>query len=291
MRRTRATSVPVLVCALALYLVVSAASSAEAVPRRQSGTVGVACVPTVGHPAPATSSSPPFAAVLQAPRPAGWVDEDLFLSCSSPEITYTTAVFVRAPADSARASGIVAVDPLHSAGIWGMQTLLQPYFVAHGDVHIGVVASHDTVELVKRANPTRYASLDIPATPDATNEILAGVGVLLHQRPESLVPGVRVHDAILGGWSQTAVVTRSFISSPEMTPSISFTEVLPPYKDRPLALAASIRAMAWDVWVWPGIRNGLITPLASAALIWDEYIMPSPSTELALLCEEDRPTL
>jgi hypothetical protein len=109
----------------------------------------------------------------------------------------------------------VAVDPLHSAGIWGMQTLLQPYFVAHGDVHIGVAASHDTVELVKRANPTRYASLDIPATPDATNEILAGVGVLLHQRPESLVPGVRVHDAILGGWSQTAVVTRSFISSPE----------------------------------------------------------------------------
>jgi Alpha/beta hydrolase domain len=204
-----------LVCALALNPVVLAASAAGAVPDRESGTVGVACVPSVEHPAPATDSSPPFAAVLQAPRPAGWVDGDLFLSCSSPAITYTTAVFVRAPADPARASGIVAVDPLHSAGTWGMQTLLQPYFVARGDVHLGVAASHDTVELVKRANPTRYASLDVPATPDATNQVLAGVGALLHERPESLLPGVRVRDAILGGWSQTAVVTRSFLSSPE----------------------------------------------------------------------------
>jgi len=96
-------------------------------------------------------------------------------------------------ANPSRASGVVAVDPLHSSGIWGMQTLLQPYFVAHGDVHVGVAASRDVVErLVKGANPARYASLDVPATPEATNEILAGVGALLHQHPGSLVPGVRV---------------------------------------------------------------------------------------------------
>ena len=88
--------------------------------------------------------------------------------CSSPAITYKTAVFVRRPADASRASGVVAVDPLHSSGIWGMQTLLQPYLVAHDDVHVGVAASRDVVErLVKGANPARYASLDVPDTTDA----------------------------------------------------------------------------------------------------------------------------
>ena len=68
---------------------------------------------------------------------------------------------------------------------------------------------------MKGANPTRYASLHVPATPEAPNEILAGVGALLHQHSDALLPGVRVKSAILGGWSQTAVATRTFIGSPQ----------------------------------------------------------------------------
>jgi hypothetical protein len=193
-----------------------AVTRVAASPSGRSGIHGFACVPTVEAPAPVTESSPGFVGVLQADLPSGWVDEEFFVSCSSPGITYRTAVFVRRPADASRASGVVAVDPLHSSGIWGMQTLLQPYFVAHDDVHVGVAASRDVVErLVKGANPARYASLDVPDTTDAPNEILAGVGALLHQHPDSLLPGVRVKSAILGGWSQTAVVTRTFISSPQ----------------------------------------------------------------------------
>jgi hypothetical protein len=172
-------------------------------------------VPTVEGPVPVEPGSSTFVAVLEADLPSGFVDQEFFVSCASPAITYKTAVFVRRPSAAARASGVVAVDPLHSSGIWGMQSLLQPYFVAHGDIHVGVAASHDVVEgLVKAANPTRYASLDVPATPEAPNEILASVGALLHQRSDPLLPDVRVTSAILGGWSQTAVVTRTFISSP-----------------------------------------------------------------------------
>jgi hypothetical protein len=177
---------------------------------------GFGCVPTVDGPVPVTPSSPGFVAVLQAPRPAGWIDQEFFITCSSPEVGYKTAVFVRRPAKPRRASGVVAVDPLHGLGLWGMQTLLQPYFVAHGDVHVGVAASHDVVErLLKGADATRYASLDVPETPAATNEVLAGVGALLHQDPDALVPGFRAKTVILGGWSQTAVVTRNFIGSPQ----------------------------------------------------------------------------
>jgi hypothetical protein len=180
--------------------------------RQLTRSSSLACVPTVDGPIPADPSSPGFVAVLQADLPSGFVDQEFFISCSSPDRSYKTAVFVRRPATASHTSGVIAVEPLHSSGIWGMQT----YFAAHNDIHVGVAASNDVVgNLVKKANPTRYASLDVPATPDATNEVLAGVGALLHQRRDPLLPGVRVKSAILGGWSQTAVVTRTFISSPQ----------------------------------------------------------------------------
>jgi hypothetical protein len=182
--------------------------------RASSGTGASVCVPTV-EPVPITPSSPGFKAVFQPDLPTGWIDEEFFVSCSSPGLAYKTAVFVRRPADPRRASGIVAVDPLHSVGLWGMQALIGSYFFAHDVVQVGVAASNDAEHVLKGANPTRYASLDVPSTPDAPNEILAGVGVLLHQKPRSLVSGARVHSVILGGWSQTSVMTRTFISSPQ----------------------------------------------------------------------------
>ena len=190
------------------------ASAAEA--SKSASTTSGICVPTVDGPIPPAQSSPEFAAVLQAPLPPGYVDQEFFASCSSPAVDYETAVFVRRPDAARKASGTVAVEPLHSSGIWGMQTLLQPYFVAHGDIHVGIAASNDVVErLVKSANPQRYAPLHVPATPDATNEILAGIGALLHERNDPLLGGARVTSTILGGWSQTSVVTRAFISSPQ----------------------------------------------------------------------------
>jgi hypothetical protein len=217
-----------------------AASSVGKGSHRGPRIVGFSCVPTVQAVPGPTAASPAFTAVLQAPLPADWVDREFFISCSSSAISYKTAVFVRMPADSRRASGVVAVDPLHSAGIWGMQSLLQPYFVARDDVHVGVAASHDVVErLLKGANPTRYASLTVPDSPDATNEILAGVGALLHRRRDSIVPGVHVKAAILGGWSQTAVVTRSFISSPQSRATIGGHRVYDGYFPGQAAVGSS----------------------------------------------------
>jgi hypothetical protein len=216
-RDRRRLFLALVVCCALVSAGVSIAAGAAGVSRRaSSGTTNLACVPTVEGPVSVEPGASTFVAVLEAPLPSGFVDEEFFVSCASPALTYKTAVFVRRPAAASRASGVVAVEPLHSSGIWGMQTLLQPYFVAHDDVHVGVAASHDVVErLVKGASPTRYASLDVPDTPEAPNEILAGVGALLHRQPDPLLSGVRVKSAILGGWSQTSVVTRTFISSPQ----------------------------------------------------------------------------
>jgi hypothetical protein len=201
---------------LAMAAIVVPSATAEAAPHAPSRTAGFACVPSVEGPIATTDTSKPYTAVLQYDLPPGWVDEEYFVSCSSPAITYKTTVIVRKPETPRRASGIVAVDPLHSAGLWGLMTLLQPYLVENGDVHIGVVASNGPLEsFVKASDPARYASLSIPTTPDAPNEVLAGVGALLHQRPKALLGDIKFKDAILGGWSQTAVVTRTFISSPQ----------------------------------------------------------------------------
>jgi hypothetical protein len=237
----RTTFVALLAC-LCVALGLPQAAGASFGPRAgtRTGVAGFACVPSAQTAAPATAESPSFTASLQASLPTGWVDREFVISCASPGLTYKTAVFVRMPADARRASGIVAVDPLHSAGIWGMQTLLQPYFVARGDVHVGVAASHDVVEhVLKGANPARYASLDVPDAPDATNEILAGVGALLHRHPDLIVPGVRVREAILGGWSQTAVVTRAFISSPQSHATIDGHRVFDGYFPGQAAVGSS----------------------------------------------------
>ena len=184
----------------AIAAIVAPCATAGAAPLGPAGTAGSACVPTVEGPIATTDTSKPYTAVLQYDLPPGWVDEEYFVSCSSPAITYKTAVIVRKPETPRKASGIVAVDPLHSAGLWGLMTLLQPYFVENGDVHIGVVASNSPLEtFVKPSDRARYASLSIPSMPDAPNEVLAGVGALLHQRPKALLGDIKFKDAVLGG--------------------------------------------------------------------------------------------
>jgi hypothetical protein len=179
------------------------------------------CAPSVHGPVPVTAASQPYMPALVPPLPAGWVDQEFFVSCASSQITYTTAVLVRRPASPHRASGIAVVEPLHSGGIFGVLTNTQPYLVAHGDIHIGVAANTDVVQrLVKAADSSRYAALNVPASADAENEILAGVGALLHQPHDALLPDLRITDAILGGWSQTSVQVRGFLASADATATV-----------------------------------------------------------------------
>jgi hypothetical protein len=205
-----------------LPLLATPAGSAGPAPAGSSAMVaGFDCVPSVEGPVAVTTTSQPFRPFLLPSLPRKWIDQEFFVACSSSRITYKTAVWVRRPLNPRRTSGIVVVDPLHSLGILGVLTNVQPYLARHGDVHVGVAANSVALGLVKAANPTRYASLHVPTTtPDAENEILAGVGALLRRHPGPLAPGAHVRLAILGGWSATAVEVRGFISSPGGTATV-----------------------------------------------------------------------
>jgi hypothetical protein len=216
---------------LALPLFATAAASAGRVPAVSSAKIaGFGCVPTVEGPVAVTPASQPFRPFLLPTLPRNWTDQEFFVACSSPHITYKTAVWVRRPTNPRRASGNVVVDPLHSLGLLGVLTNVQPYLARHGDVHVGVAANNVALEtLVKAANPTRYASLHVPATADAENEVLAGVGALLRRHPGPLVPRVHVRHSVLGGWSATAVEVRNFISSPGGTATVGGRRVYDGY--------------------------------------------------------------
>jgi hypothetical protein len=232
---------------VAVSIVVAVSSLAVTSAVAASGSKGIACVPTVDA-APITASSPGFKAVFQPDLPTGWVDEEFFISCSSPDLTYKTAVFVRRPEDVSRASGVVAVDPLHSLGLWGMQALIGKWFVARDIVQVGVAATSDSLDRVlKGAIPNRYDSLSVPATDDAPNEILAGVGALLHSRPRALLSGARVKSVILGGWSQTSVMTRSFIGSPQAKATIDGKRVFDGFFPGQAAVGSSGRSQVQRV--------------------------------------------
>jgi hypothetical protein len=226
--RSAGVAVAVIVATIGFGL--APASAKEPTSRRIHAAGGDVCAPSVQGPVSVTATSQPYMPALVPPLPSGWVDQEFFVSCSSSQITYTTSVSVRRPANAQRASGVAVVEPLHSGGIFGLLTNTQPYLVAHGDIHIGVAANTDVVQrLVKSADPSRYAALNVPASDDAENEILAGVGAVLHEQHDALLPGVRITRAILGGWSQTSVQVRSFIASSDAAATVGRRRVYDGY--------------------------------------------------------------
>jgi hypothetical protein len=106
--------IAMLIVGVVTALAVPAAFAVSAPP---GAVEGFSCVPTVEGPIPVTDASKPYAAVLQYDLPAGWEDEEYFVSCSAPTISYKTTVIVRKPMNPRQASGIVAVEALHSAGL------------------------------------------------------------------------------------------------------------------------------------------------------------------------------
>jgi len=211
---------------------------------------GFSCIPEVEGPVPVTAASHAFQALLMPTLAPGWIDQEFFISCTSAQITYKTSMYVRRPANAHRASGHVVVEPLHSGDLFGVLTNTQPYLVAQGDVHVGVAANNDVVNrLVKSASPDRYATLQVPDTPDAENEILAGVGAVLHQTSNPLLDGIHVTDTVLGGWSQTSIQVRDFITAPSGTATVNGSRVYDGYYPAQAAVGSAAVGPIPDVGV------------------------------------------
>ncbi|PYS27479.1 MAG: hypothetical protein DMG11_16230 [Acidobacteria bacterium] len=133
---------------------------------------------------PATADSFPFLAANRVQEVVdlaklGYVEEEFVISgtanvynwgtdgnltVKTANAPYTTRILVRRPANAAKFSGNVIVEPLENtrrfdwAFLWAIS---HDYFTEHGDAWVGVTHNPQAIEALKTFNARRYASLSL----------------------------------------------------------------------------------------------------------------------------------
>src|SRR5713226_8779705 len=141
-------------------------------------------VPLATGPIAVTAESYPFMAARRAQElvdleKLGYIEEEFFisgaanvydwnvdasLSVRTANAPYTTRILLRRPANPARLSGTVVVEPLNNARaydwafVWAYS---YGYFAEHGDAWIGVTHMPAAIAALKKFNATRYAPLSM----------------------------------------------------------------------------------------------------------------------------------
>lgn len=208
-------------------------------------SVSAACAQVVAakisSPIPATPQSQPFRGANEQPVagpglpipdliPFGYVEEEYFVSGTVDGKPYATSMLVRKPKDPRKFSGLVAVETVHAQGaipFWGAKQVWM------GGGHGWVAVGSQRVALeqhVKKANPQRYASLQLPeapapaaGTPPAgplgggaqdliSQAIMTQVGALL-KGPDGPFKRMKVRYLVMGGASQTGGTTLRYIQN------------------------------------------------------------------------------
>jgi hypothetical protein len=147
----------------------------------QSATPAPAAVRVVG-PLPVSPESYPFGGADRTRIPedlkkAGYVEEEFLFSgvanvydwpadgparVRTANAPYTTRVLIRRPANRARFSGNVILEPLNPSNRFDLNigwAMSHAQFVRNGDAWVGVTSKPISVVALKAFNPTRYAPL------------------------------------------------------------------------------------------------------------------------------------
>ncbi len=225
----RRTGKLVLVGALALL---SKLAAADPVPLPSvSGPIAITA--QSGEPYRGANEQPVAGPGLPIPAltPYGYIEEEYFVSGAVDGKPYTTSLLIRKPQDSKKFTGLVAVETIHTAGaipFWGMRNVWLP--AGHG--WAAVASQRSALEAhVRKSNPSRYASLQIPeatAAPGPSNPpfnpmsggpqdlisqaILSQVGALLKSNlANGPFAGAEVKYLLMGGSSQTGGTTLRYI--------------------------------------------------------------------------------
>jgi len=152
------------------------------------------------------TDSRPYA---KAPLPAGYVEDEVAVeTLVSSGGQFRTVLNIRRPADPKQASGVVIVEPWHPGDLWPVQSTTQAYLARSGIVSIVVATSPTVQKILQRADPKRYADVDIPEGTET--EILTQTDYLLKN---GSIPGVKPRKVILAGYSNTAAMVRAYLAA------------------------------------------------------------------------------
>lgn len=137
-------------------------------------------------------------------------DDERRAQCLEP-LPFTTRVLVRRPADPARFSGAVQLEPHHPdddrAITWAM---IAPWIVRSGHAHVGVTQAQPTVEDLIAFDPDRYGSLRI-SHPSQRWEIVGLVAAAVAGRGLPAFEDLTVTRTVMSGWSMTGTFCRTFL--------------------------------------------------------------------------------
>jgi hypothetical protein len=220
-----------LTAAAAAMTAAPAAYAQSHAPLAISGPIAV--VPKTNEPYRGENEQPVAGPGLPPPVliPFGYVEEEYFISGTVAGQPYSTSLLVRKPSDPSKFSGLVAVETIHAQGaipFWGTG---HDVWMPGGHAWVAVASQRIALEdHAKRANPARYASLNIPdvAGSDAksppammtpgpqdrvSQDIMTQVGTLLKDNVDNgPLRGMNVRYLVMGGASQTGGTTLRYIA-------------------------------------------------------------------------------
>lgn len=175
---------------------------------------------------------------------AGYVEEEYFLhgtadayrrdpsgtlAVLAKDIPYGTRIIVRRPKDPAKFSGVVHFEPIHpSQGGTSHWVAMSGYMMAHRDIYVAAGLGDDAPSRVISAKgpvptaqsqvlqwfePQRYGAIQWPKEDGIRYQVMADIGALLRSdRAENPLRGLKVRRMLVGGWSFTGSVQRTFIN-------------------------------------------------------------------------------
>lgn len=194
-----------ILAALLMIATLPAAASADTVPN-----------PVVEGPVTGGIHGRPWHSSVVPLAPAGFVEEEFFISGASMGVPYKTRLIVRRPADGTF-SGTVFMDWINVTGATDLETLWPTAIPAYFDerhAYVGLTAQIVGVNGLKAWDPVRYASLVHPGDIPHSNNILAQA-VQAIRSPQGINPLGDAGTAdyiIVGGSSQSAIRLNSYIT-------------------------------------------------------------------------------
>jgi len=212
-------------------------------------------LPTVAGPLPVTPTSYPFLASDHDAEPIdlgrdGYTEQEYLVSgranvYSWPDLTtltvdtsgsYVTRILLRRPADPARFSGNVRVEPLNPTAGHDLDAeweIAHDGFMRNGDAYVGITVKPATMTALRKFDPARYGQLSMtnprppdqrckPSSPSSEKDsedgmawdIISQVGRLIKTDVlENPLRDLAIHNSDLTGWSQSGSYDVTYLNA------------------------------------------------------------------------------
>lgn len=156
-------------------------------------------------------------------------EADGTLSVLTKDIAYGTRIIVRRPRDAAKFSGVVHFEPIHpSQGGTSHWLMAANYMLKRGDIYVAAGLGDDPPTRKTSAEgpfpnaqsqvlhwfaPERYKPIAWPQEDGIRYQLMADMGALLRSdRADNPLRGLHVRRMLVGGWSYTGSIQRTFIN-------------------------------------------------------------------------------